>query len=262
MSSLPWLVPLPPRVHLPSSTIPTVSGAWDSWRLVLVLKTQAKKAFSIQPCPLSPRRPIFSLLLRCSGKPSCCFWHPLPDSVLGFHGLIPACSDCVPDSLSLFPSPVWFIFVCEFWYLSWHFYQLTGCWYGLLWSSEGIIFELQPAFFDPPLVQDVHDSCKHHQCQSWAHQCTLPVLSHKSARLFLSPLALSSWPVLPGEPLSLHGSTPAIWAISPQLLDPKAVVLQLHTNLLMFTLHAACINTDFSALKQLQDEREAVTSMK
>lgn len=76
VSSLPWLVRLPPRVHLPCSTLPPVSGVWDSWRLVLILKTEAKKAFSTSALPfvtMSPAqfssRPIFSLLLRCSWKP-------------------------------------------------------------------------------------------------------------------------------------------------------------------------------------------------
>lgn len=42
--SLPWPDPFPPRVHL-CATFPLVSGTWDSWRPVLLLKTEAKEAF-------------------------------------------------------------------------------------------------------------------------------------------------------------------------------------------------------------------------
>lgn len=134
-----------------------------------------------------------------------------------------------------FPSPVWFIIVCAFWCPSWCFY-LTYClleWIAL--ELGGVILEHQLAVFDSPLLQDVQDSCKHHQFQGWA-QCTPPLLSNKAHSLSSPPLPCMA-ALQPCGPA--HHSSVIL------------VLLQLHTNLLVFTPHAACISKDFSALKHL-----------
>ena len=59
------------RASLPCSTFPLVSGVWDCWQLILLVKTKAKKALSTSaysvsfvtrsPAPFSSR-PTFSLV--------------------------------------------------------------------------------------------------------------------------------------------------------------------------------------------------------
>lgn len=51
-----------------------------------------------------------------------------------------------------------------------------------------------------------------------------PLLFHTKG----NSLSLSSQPVLPKDPVSIHGNTPGVWALPPRLYDPnETVALQL-----------------------------------
>jgi len=125
-------------------TFPLVSGTWDSWRLALLLKTEAKKAFSLScvtgtPAPFSSKL-TFSLAFLLSPmylkKP---FLLPLT-SLTRFNSKwafsFPNCTSAqsgnasvfFPSYLSIFPPSVDFRFIfvlpgapCSFMESSWHF---------------------------------------------------------------------------------------------------------------------------------------------
>lgn len=171
-----------------SSLLHPSPSLWSLGFLKATLSTEDWGTSVFQPCPLSPRRPIFSLLLRCSWKPFLCFWPSSPDLILGF-----MTSSLHAQTVCQILSPCFHLLYDSFLCVSFGihpgiFTQLIAHWSGLLWSLEGSSFNIsQLSLF--PLCSRMFRilASKHHQCQGWA-QCTPPVLSHNMQGLSSAPV--------------------------------------------------------------------------